>query len=459
VEAVKVAPASRSPLLLGFAAFVVFAAAGLHYVEHLQASGDEPHYLLMAGSLWQEHDLDLRDNAEREEYRDYVPGPLEPHYGWPRRDGRPFPAHSPGLPFLLAPAVAAAGRHGAVLVMALLAAGLVVEASRWGLLLSPDREDVALWASLLLAISPLFFYSFHVYTEVPSALAAWWALRLVWERRDDGRVALAALLASSLPWLHLKMAPAAVVIGIVAMIRLRGKRRVLFAAICGAMAAGLLEYFRGIHGGFVGPLSIYGGASGAVATGNPVRGLVGLLLDRSYGLLPYAPSLVVALGATPRMARMSGGALAPAMALGAAIVLPAILWRQWWGGMCPPARLLVPALPLLACLAAVRRFDRPPGLLARALVPLAGIQTALVLFAVWRPEDRLLLNRTDRPSRLWTALGGDFPLGDWLPSVAGTNAWTGPTLAWIAMLGVFLAWDCWAVRSQPGGHTRQTPLV
>lgn len=458
MEAVKPAPVSRSPLLLGFAAFVVFSAAGLHYVEHLQASGDEPHYLLMARSLWQEHDLDLRDNAEREEYRDYVPGPLEPHYGWPRRDGRPFPAHSPGLPFLLAPAVAAAGRQGAVLVMALLAAALVVEASRWGRLLSRDREEVALWAALLVAISPLFFYSFHVYTEVPSALAAWWALRLVWERRDGGRVALAALLASSLPWLHVKMLPAAVVIGVVAMIRLRGKRLALFVAISGAMAACLFEYLRGIYGGFAGPLSIYGGASGVATSGSPLRAFVGLLLDRSYGLLPYAPSLVVALGGTPRMALMRRGVMAPAMTLGAAIMLPAILWRQWWGGMCPPARLLVPALPLLACLAAVRRFGRP-RCLARALMPLVGIQAALVLFAVWRPEDRLLLNRTDRPSRLWAALGGDVPLGDWLPSVAGTNAWTRPTLAWIALLGAVLVWDRWAIRTPPGEDAGEAPPV
>ncbi len=65
----------------------------------MDASGDEPHYLVMAQSLWREHDLDLRDNYAREDWREFRGGPTEPHYAAPRRDGRPFPGHSPGLPF------------------------------------------------------------------------------------------------------------------------------------------------------------------------------------------------------------------------------------------------------------------------------------------------------------------------------------------------------------------------
>src|SRR5262245_9396829 len=108
--------------------FAAFALAGLRYASRLQASGDEPHYLLMAQSLWQERDLDLRDNYEREDFLDYTPGPLAPHYAAPRKDGRPYPAHSPGLPVLLAPAYALGGRRACVVLMAALAALLASEA-------------------------------------------------------------------------------------------------------------------------------------------------------------------------------------------------------------------------------------------------------------------------------------------------------------------------------------------
>ena len=85
-------------------------APGKRFATRLRATGDEPHYLLMAQSLWREGDLDLRDNFERRDYLEYTPGPVTTHYGTPRRDGRPFPAHSPGLPFALAPLYAIGGR-------------------------------------------------------------------------------------------------------------------------------------------------------------------------------------------------------------------------------------------------------------------------------------------------------------------------------------------------------------
>src|SRR6185503_15073455 len=39
------------------AAAVVYLSLGLYYASRLRVSGDEPHYLLMAQSLWREGDL------------------------------------------------------------------------------------------------------------------------------------------------------------------------------------------------------------------------------------------------------------------------------------------------------------------------------------------------------------------------------------------------------------------
>ncbi len=447
----------QMPVALGLVAFTLFAAAGLRHVHGLQASGDEPHYLLMAQSLWQEHDLDLRDNLERGDYGAYVPGALSPHYGWPRRDGRPYPAHSPGLPLLIAPAYAAGGRAGVVLLLAALGALLVVEVGRWARLLDGSETAVAL-AALLIAISPVFFYSFHVYTEVPSALAAWCALRLVWQRAGPGGAVLAALLASSLVWLHFKMVPAAVVVAVVAAFRLEGKARVGFFAVAATMALLFGSYLHSVYGNVARPIDIYGTPSQVAATATPVRAFVGLLFDRSFGLLPYAPAFVAAFAAWGVAWRRRSGPATAAVLFAAAMLLPALLWRQWWGGMCPPARLLVPALPLLAWVAALRTSERPRGL-AHWLVALIVLQAGLVLFAVWRPEARLLLNRTDRPTRLWSALSGDFPLADYLPALAGVPDWTAPTLIWLGALGLLFILDAASQRSDPVDRLFRRPVL
>jgi len=111
--------------------------------------------------------------------------------------------------------------------MALLAAAAALVCRQLVLQLTGDR-DVCLAAWLAATGPPLFFYSFHLYTEAPSApppLARW--------RSCSERPALRAppsprFCAATLPWLHLKMIPAAAALGLVALLRLRGRPRVAF---------------------------------------------------------------------------------------------------------------------------------------------------------------------------------------------------------------------------------------
>ena len=50
--------------LLLVVAGALYAGVGLRQPQGLQVSGDEPHYLVMAQSLWRDHDLDLRDEYD-----------------------------------------------------------------------------------------------------------------------------------------------------------------------------------------------------------------------------------------------------------------------------------------------------------------------------------------------------------------------------------------------------------
>ncbi len=436
----RVAAVSVSPAALCAAAAVFYVALGLWYASRLRVSGDEPHYLLMAQSLWREGDLDLADNLAREDWRENTPGPVLPHFGAPRADGRPFPAHSPGLPLLLAPVYAAGGRLLCVVVLGLMAAGVTVVA--WRLARGGAGEHPSLIAWLAALGPPVAFYSFHVYTEVPSALAAAGGLALLLGAPSVTAAVGAGLLASALPWLHVKMIPAAAALGVIALARLRGRPLAAFAVVSAVGAGAYLAYYHAIFG-TASPLALYGGLP-VHEQGSPGRALVGLLLDRSYGLLWHAPVFLLALAGIPEGARRR---LWPHALVALAVLAPVVWWRMWWGGQCPPARFLVPLVPGLAVLVALR-CERMAGL-ARWRWTLPALGIALTLFAIAAPGDLRLLNRGDRPSRLWAALSGDgADVGRYLPTlVAADPAEDRVAMVWVGAVLGLLALDAASRRS------------
>jgi hypothetical protein len=64
------------------------------------------------------------------------------------------------------------------------------------------------------------------------------------------------------------------------------------------------------------------------------------------------------------------------------------------------------------------------------------------VFASSRPGDLLLLNRGDRPTRLWTALSGDTDIGRYLPSlVTAAPEDDRVAVVWVLAVLVLLALD------------------
>jgi hypothetical protein len=224
------------------------------------------------------------------------------------------------------------------------------------------------------------------------------------------------------------------------------------------MAAGFLGYYAFVFGRAT-PLALYGGGLPRGIEPAPLRAAAGLLLDRSFGLLPHAPVFLLSLAAAPYalrlLARRHPAAAAHAL-VGLALLAPVLAWRMWWGGQCAPARFLVPLVPSLAALVALRLDAVGAAAGERGLAGLrwallaAGI--ALAAFMLARPADLLLLNRRDRPTRVWEALAGTTPagpvsLGDFLPSlVLPSEADSVRALAWLAGVAALLAWDIWRAR-------------
>ncbi len=427
-----------TPALFALTA-VVYAAVGLHYTSRLQASGDEPHYLLMAQSLWREGDLDLQDNIARGDWREYSPGPLVPHYGAPRRDGRPFPGHSPGLAVLLAPLYALGGRAACVVVLALVAAATTTLVRAWAMRLGA-HEATALLAWAVAAGPPLLFYGFHVYGEAPSGLALLGALWLLAGPPRPATAVAAALLAVTLPFLHHKMIPAAAVIGLTAVLRLRGRALTAFLTAALAGIAVFLGYYQHVYGRPT-PLALYEGLPRHVVA-EPLRTLAGLLLDRSFGLLPHAPAYILGLAGLASWRRLAWRRAWPLAMAAVAVLAPVLFWRMWWGGQCPPGRFLLPALPILALAAAARGQDGEPGLW-RWRWALVTVGLALATRAMAVPSELMLLNRAGRPDRLWAALDGVTAVERYLPSLTLAPGPAELRVAgiWVAALGLLLGLD------------------
>ncbi len=233
------------------------------------------------------------------------------------------------------------------------------------------------------------------------------------------------------------MIPAAAALGLVALARLRGRALAAFLLAAGAAAAGFAGYYWSVFG-VASPLALYGGVP-ADARVLSWRSLAGLFLDRSFGLLPIAPVFLLALAGLPAVLRRREAW--PHALVGLAVLAPLVSWRMWWGGQCPPARFLVPMLPFLAVALALRLAENAygPGALVARAVP---DRPRLSAVAVAEPGARLLLNRGNRPTRLWAALSDGTAIGDYLPTLTHASGRdTTLALVWLVALGLVLALD------------------
>jgi hypothetical protein len=441
-------PGKLSDRALFSLAAAAYLAIGLHYTSRLQATGDEPEYLLMAQSLWRDGDLELSNNFAERQFLEYVPGmPREPYGTW-RADGRPFPTRSPGLPTALAPVYALAGRSGCVVLLALAAAAFGVQVRALALLLGGEPR-VALLAWLAASGPPALFYSFHAYPEILGGLAVAASLRLLLLPSPGPKAAAAAAFAAAtLPWLHTRLLPVAAALGLIALARLRGRALAAFLGVVAAMAAGFAAYHVSIFGA-ASPLGPYGGKlPRGVRRAIPLHATGGMLLDRGFGLLTYAPVFLLALAGIPDLLRRGRGAL-PWLVLGLGVVLPVIFWRLWFGGFCPPARFLVPAVPVLASLVALRLSAAPGRGMARWTPVLLALGFAWALLLTAEPSTTWLLNVKEHPPLVWTWLTDPDWAARYLPNYTSLERGDERVaMSWAAALVVLLALDAAARRSR-----------
>lgn len=437
--------ARRTRWTVWAAAFLIFLALIPGYRWYGLPSGDEPKYLRMARSLWLDLDADvsggrtaapgargLATNVGRlgaatwSSAADLVRGerpPVDHRWslgnwtvaGW---HGGSYHVQSPGLPLLLAPAMALAGEvaegppsAGALITLAVLWSLTLTQAFALATEVTADRLSSAL-ATLALAVSPsVFVGGYHFYPEVAAAPALVWSFRFI--RPGGPRPTWASLLglalvAACLPWLHVKFVPLSLTcLGLLALRERRQPLRLAVASLVAALPWAFLLLYQYRVTGLLRPDGLY------LRFGDEVHpGLAGFVSERWFsglaaglfsardGLFVMAPAAVVAALSWPRLWREHRST---------GIALLAVLASLWavaavHGGAAPgpPGRLMAPvvlllAIPLAAGLGGLRR-SRPLrwsywGALLLALSLTAG------LHADWRrtvkPWRQLLSAETD----------------------------------------------------------------
>ena len=358
-EAVRV---GRAMLVVGVLAFLAAAAGIAVPATHgTRTTADEPQYLLTAISLAEDGDLDIADELAEGRWRPFHELPL-PEQTEALADGRRLSPHDPLLPLLLAGPVAVGGWVGGKLAMAAMA-GLLAALLVWTAVrrLGVPPGTAALAVAVVACSPPLAVYGSQVYPELPAALAVLAAAAALASTAAPGvRATLVVGVAVvGLPWLGVKYAPVATAIALVACWRLAREGRARRAlALAGSLAlAGVvfLVLHRWWYGGWTayatgdhfvaGELSVVGTEPDYLGRG---RRLLGLLVDRGFGLAAWQPAWLLAVPAVAALARRrpaGWAALALPLAAGWLVAtFVALTMHGWWFA----GRQVVVVLPLAA---------------------------------------------------------------------------------------------------------------
>lgn len=375
----------RALAAVGLAAFA-FSLWGLPARASYGArtTGDEPHYLLTALTLAEDRDLDVSDEIAAERYEAFSEVGLNEQS---RRleGGRMVSPHDPLLPLLLAPGAALAGWAGAKVTLALIAAAtaaltLWVAVRRLGVPVAPGAIVVGVFA----ASAPLSAYGAQIYPELPAALATLAGVAVATGPASRARVAGLTAAITALPWLSVKYAPVAVALTAVAAWtwwrRGEGRQVAWLGAVLGVSGALFVAAHWAWYGGWtpyaVGDHFVTGEFSVVGFDPNPggrSTRLVGLLVDREFGLAAWQPAWLLAVPAVAALAtrRPSGWTylLVPAAAGWLNATFVALTMHGWWW----PGRQVVVVAPLIVIAVAVWAAETRSRLAWTAGLGLVGV--------------------------------------------------------------------------------------
>lgn len=407
---------------------VVFAACLLIYLILFLAvpvgkglktrtMGDEPHYLVVTESILKDGDLSLLNNYEARDYQKsgyYEKYVLTPHVVF-GRNNRVVPVGQVLLSLVILPGFALAGWRGAGITMI-----LFMSASAVFVFLILSRFVSARMSALVTLFFfltyPLLLYSHLIYPEVPALLlvsAGTWSALKAMDGKGDSYLLLAGFCAALLPQLHVKFLTLTLGLTLLAVLAAwrRPRGLALYFLPLAASVVVLVLLTRHMYGpNLIRGLTVVGGKKGFWGKDSP-WGVFGLYLDRSWGLLPFAPLYLALFSGLPlpgkRPELRAWWVFIPVTILVQTVVSGC--FREWHGGAAPVPRYLVTLIPLFIICAAVT-ISGARHLYTRVVIgALAVFQLVLTVLARITPAATLGL--PTEKNELY-----HYFLGDWLAS-------------------------------------------
>lgn len=472
---------ARVLLLVGVATFILaLPGVNARATYGAQVTADEPQYLLTALSLGRDLNLDISDELAERRFLDFHEIQIDQQTVELGASGQRLSPHDPGLPILLAAPMRLGGWQGAKVGLAVIAA-MTAAMTTW---VSVRRFGVGLRTAAavniaMFATPPLTGYATQIYPEMPAALATMVAIAALVPDRTDGSspkntndmstpdggripdheaalgmgsqmAVVAAVIV--LPWLAVKYTPVAAVLAVALLIKLGGPRQnVKRSAVTVAPAfvllsvAGLLYLL--IHQRIYGGWTVYAAGDHFVGDEFLVVGnqpdylgrsqrFLGLLVDRGFGLIAWAPAFVLTVPALAAMAKrkepglvLLGSVLAAGWAVATWVALTMHGW--WW-----PGRQVVVVLPVVV-VALATFVDRRPALfrILMGLSVLAAINWFWLVVEASTGRKTLIVDFTETTSplyRTWSLLLPDHRSPETLDVVL-TVLWA-VALLWFSVL-------------------------
>ena len=371
---------ARKPLRTAYVAGALFAVClplytlyALYFCQVTMLHGDEGQYLRVTQSLVHDGDMDLANNLNFEQVREFHVRGFAVHKSPISPEGRVYPAHPIGLSVALVPAYWFGleawdnPRLSVALFMALLA-GISIPL----LFIYLARLGAAPWAALSAAVvisvtGPYLHFSNQIYPENPAIAIALAALIILahWQvphgryqslgRWEITLLVLLTLLLCCLPLLHPRFGPLGVFCGALVLLQAwRNPRRWLALSTIGLVVAGglygLLAYHYALGGDWLGPLRPGSGAWGEnpMDIANWKFSLAGQWLRFDRGVLTTSPIFFIGFFGLLTLARLWDRRLLIAASIYVTTAGVCGLHTMSIHGFEFAGRYMVTALPVLA---------------------------------------------------------------------------------------------------------------
>ena len=445
------------------ALLALFLAARFHNQQ--QYSGDEPHYFVLANSLIQDGDVDIKNDYEAGRFLRYHADPIDPHVNFAIFSGESphwYSIHGVGLPALIVPALAIADTNGASVELTLFAVAAVALAFLWARCFSV-RAWPATFAAVAIGVSPFFLgLEGRIFPDLATAaLLVACLLLMELPAPRPWQALILGVLVGVAPWLHLKNGLPFATIAVVAAVQIwRGtsarQRTTALLLLAAPVVGSAVGYEVALHAwyGSWSPTRMLPPGNEAFRL-SEARAMSAVSFDAARGLLANNPALLLILPGLPVWFRLYRGAF-----LRVALVLtPALLFQatfhDWSGGFSPAGRYALQFVPALA--PAIALFIREAPTWARAVAGLLlAYQLALSAAFVWlRPSWGFagirspFLQAID--DRVGPSLDRVMPVFDFDGRLLHGGDWLA---GWIALAVLLVAYGFWL-----SGTGRTTPAA